>query len=103
MAKKTTGKTAPKTKATPKAAQPAAKVKKAQTSPQGEASKAKTPKLPKWLKPIPVDYIIGTEDYAAIVQDHNEKFGTDYNRWRVRPQVFYTIHQRIWDHYHDKG
>lgn len=102
MAKKSQGKTAPKKKATPKAAQPATTAKKVQTSPQGDPPKAKTPKLPTWLKPFPVDYIVGTEDYAAIVMDHNEKFGTDYNRWRVQPQVFYTIHQRILSHYNEQ-
>jgi hypothetical protein len=96
MAKK---KTAPKTKAAPKAAQSPAKEKK----PQGTQKKAgSTPKIPKWLKPSPTEYIVGTEDYGALIQDHNEKFGTAWNKFRVRPQVFYTIHERIWKHYNDK-
>ena len=102
MAKKKFVKAAPKTKAAPKAAQPPAKTEKSQTSPQGEASKAKTPKLPKWLKSSPTQYIVGTEDYAAIIQDHNDKFDTMWNKFRVKPQVFYTIHEAIWKYYHDK-
>ena len=92
-------KTSPKTKATPKAAQSPAKQEKAQGS---TGNKGKTPKFPKWLKSSPTEYIVGTEDYAALVQDHNEKFETTWNKFRVRPQVFYTIHEHIWKHYHDK-
>ena len=92
-------KTAPKTKATPKAAQSPAK----QEKPQGSKEKAvSTPKFPAWLKSSPTEYIVGTEDYAALIQDHNEKFETTWNKFRVRPQVFYTIHERVWKHYHDK-
>lgn len=99
MAKKTTGKAAPKTKAAPKAAQPPAKTEKPQES---KGNKGNSPKIPKWLKSSPTQYIVGTEDYASLIQDHNDKFGTVWNKWRVKPQVFYTIHETIWNHYHDK-
>ena len=99
MAKKAPATTAPKTKATPKAEpKAAAKVKdelKAKTAP------AKS-KIPAWLKPLPVDYVVGTEDYAKLVDKHNELFGTAYNRWRVRPAVFDTIHETVWKHYDPK-
>ena len=99
MTKKKTGKIAPGTKASLKAAQSPAKDKKPQES---KGDKGKTPKIPEWLKSSPAQYIVGTEDYAALIQDHNEKFGTAWNKWRVRPQVFYTIHQGIWKYYHDE-
>lgn len=88
MARKNKGKAASKTKATPKATQPPTTAKKAKTPP--------------WLKSTPTDYIVGTEDYAALIEKHNELFDTHWLKWRVRPQVFYTIHERVWNHYHDK-
>lgn len=97
--KKSTGKAAPKSKAAPKVTQSPAKEKK----PQGSQEKAgSTPKIPKWLKSSPTQYIVGTEDYASLVEHHNVLFGTSWLKWRVRPQVFYTIHERVWKHYHDK-
>jgi len=102
MARNKTANKAPKTKATTKAAQLPKETKNVQTSPRGDSGKDKKPAGPKWLKPFPVDYIVGTEDYACIIQDHNDKFDTMYNRWRVQPAVFFTIHATIWNHYHDK-
>lgn len=99
MRKRKATKAAPKKEATPKAAQPPKETKKAQGS---KAGRGTAPKCPKWLKSSPTEYIVGTEDYVAIVKDHNDKFGSAYNPWRVRPQVFYTIHETIWNHYHDK-
>ena len=96
MAKKATAKAAPKSKATPKAAPKAAAVKKVQKSAD---AKAKTPKLPAWLKPQPTDYVVGTEDYTKLVTKHNELFGTALNVHRVRPAVFLGIFQQIWKHY----
>ena len=94
MTKKKMYKGEPKAKAITKAAQPSNKTKKA------PGSKASKLRKPKWLKSSPTEYIVGTEDYGAIIDDHNKLFGTDWLKFRVRPQVFYTIHQRIWDHYH---
>ncbi len=108
MSRKNKGKTAPKPKAKPKAAQPAARVKKAATPAPGKASGQNKPpppppsKYPDWLRPFPVDYCVGTEEYAALIEKHNELFGTAYLKWRVKPAVFYTIHQAVWNHYHDK-
>ena len=101
MTKKKTGKAAPKTKAAPKVAQPAAKAKKVETPPPGDSGKAKT-KQPSFLKPFPTDYIVGTKDYAALIQHHNKLFDTHWLKWRVQPQVFYTIHERVWKHYNVK-
>ena len=99
MTKKTQAKKATNKKPATKAAPKAAPAKK--TTGSGEKA-GSTPKIPAFLKNSPTEYIVGTEDYAALVQDHNEKFGTHGNRWRVQPQVFYTIHEKVWKHYHDK-
>ena len=99
MTKKTTGKTAPRKKPTTKAAQPSTKAKKA---PRKRARAATPKKLPHWLKSSPTEYIVGTEDYAALIDKHNELFETSWLKWRVQPQVFYTIHDQVWKHYHDE-
>ena len=105
--KKTGAKTAPKSKATPKAASKSTAAKKTAQAAQGKTSKAKTapaPKkeIPKFLKRFPTEYILGTEDYAALIEHHNELFDTTWLKWRVRPQVFFSIHERVWKHYHDE-
>jgi len=103
MAKKTPAKSAPKTKVTPKAAQSSTRAKKATKSTPVKAKGTKKalskPKVPGWLHPFPVDYVVGTEDYGKLIDAHNELFGTAWNRFRVRPQVFFTIHEGVWNHY----
>ena len=99
MRKKTQGKGAPKTKAALKVMLSNLEAGKASES-KGKAAKA--PKLPKWLKPFPTEYIVGTEDYAALIDKHNELFDTHWLKWRVQPQVFCTIHEKVLNHYHDK-
>ncbi len=97
--KKTTGKTAPKKKSTPKAGQPAAGAKKVQKSAKAKAEKPKKAKTPGWLHPKPVDYVVGTLDYRTLIEEHNKIFKTHHNPWRTRPQVFYTIHENIVNHF----
>lgn len=106
MAKKKAATTAPKSKAAPKAAQSAAAKVKSEISANVKAKAAKkaTPakpkvKVPKWLLPYPVDYVVGTEDYVKLIEEFNKRFATGYNPFRVRPAVFYTIHEDMWNHY----
>ncbi len=58
MAKKTTAKAAPKTKATPKAAPKPTAAKKVEKKADAKAQKTK---LPAWLKPRPTDYAVGLD------------------------------------------
>jgi hypothetical protein len=97
--KKTTGKTAPKKKPTPKAAQSPTGAKKAPKKATAKPKAAKKAKTPGWLHPSPVDYAVGTSDYRYLVEAHNKLKGTAYNTWRVQPSVFYTIHQAMVNHY----
>ena len=103
MARKNKGNKARKSKATTTAAQPAAKGENVQKSAKAKATPPKKAppkiKVPKWLHPFPVDYAVGTPDYLKLIEEHNERFGTAYNRWRVQPQVFYSIHEQMWNHY----
>jgi len=57
------------------------------------------PKKPKYLKKGVTEFVVGTEDYRKIIEDHNKIFGTMWNPWRCRPQVFYTIWQAMQKHY----
>lgn len=54
---------------------------------------------PLYLKKEVTEFVVGTEDYAAIVADHNTIFGTGWNTHRVRPAVFYGIYKAVQDHF----
>ena len=75
--------------------------KKADAKPQdGESVK---PRNPGWLKNYPTEYIVGTDGYRKVIEIHNEVFGTAYNTWRVKPQVFYVIHEAVKKHWAEKN
>lgn len=64
-----------------------------------ETPKQSTPKIPAYLKKGPTEFVVGTEDYAAIVAEHNKLFGTMWNTHRVRPAVFFGIYKGVEAHY----
>ena len=80
-------KSAPKTKA---AAKPRTRAK---------AKKSAKAKAPAYLKKDVTQFVVGTNDYRQLVQDHNELFKTAWNPWRVRPQVFFTLWEGLRKHY----
>jgi hypothetical protein len=54
---------------------------------------------PAYLRRSPHQFIVGTEDYRALIADYNEKFNTSYNTWRVRPAMLYKILQAMREYY----
>lgn len=85
---KKTAKKAPAKKREP-AKKPAAQKKEA----------PKKPAMPDYVKKLPNEHIVGTEDYRKLVEDFNEKFNTTWNVNRVAPQVFMDLHKKLWKHY----
>jgi hypothetical protein len=80
----------PKAKATPAGAKKSGK--SGTPSPKAKAK-------PDYIKDSITEYVVGTDDYRKLIEDHNEKYGTAYNTWRVRPQVLYVIWQSLKDYY----
>jgi hypothetical protein len=79
---------------------------KANTTPAGakKSGKSGTPSpkakaKPDYIKDSITEYVVGTDDYRKLIEDHNEKYDTAYNTWRVRPQVLYVIWQSLKDYY----
>jgi len=86
---------AKKTKAT--GASKSAPKPKAASKPRAKKKPAK--KVPAYLRKHVTDFVVGTEDYRKLVQDHNDLFKTAWNPWRVRPQVFFTLWEGLRKHY----
>jgi len=89
---------APKTEAKPKATKKTAK----KTAVKKDSATKKTNELPSFIKKLPNEHIVGTQDYRDLVADHNEKFGTKWNTHRVQPAVFFGMWRKLREHYEGK-
>lgn len=94
MAKKTTG----NEKAAPKA-KPKAEATGAKKTAKKSTSTPKEPKKPRWIKKGVTEFVVATEDYRDLVTEANRILGTQWNPWRVRPAVFYTLWEAVRKHY----
>lgn len=94
--KKTTAPSKAKTKSsTPKKVQNSGNAK-AKTTKKAEPKKVGPHRnWPDWMKHTPERFAVGTEDYRKLIEYHNEKTGSAYNPWRVRPAVLYSIHETV--------
>jgi len=61
--------------------------------------KAGSPKQPAWINKGVTDFVVGTDHYRELVQEANKILGTNWNPWRCRPAVFYTLWQEVRKHY----
>ena len=61
--------------------------------------KKKVVKVPEYLNNKVTDFVVGTEDYRNLVEEHNKVFSTEWNPWRVRPAVFYGLWEGLRKHY----
>ena len=75
------------------------KVVKKKTPKVVDIPKKTTLEVPLYLKKEITEFIVGTEDYRKLVEDHNKIFETMYNTWRCRPAVFYTLYDGLKKHY----
>jgi hypothetical protein len=74
--------------------------KKAQnTQGKSKEKQAEKKQAPAYLRRSQHQFIVGTEDYRALIADYNEKFNTSYNTWRVRPAMLYKILQAMREYY----
>jgi len=94
--KKTTG--AKKSASTTRAAAKPKAQPKARKSTSAKRTEAKS-KVPAYLKKEVTEFVVGTDDYRQLVQDHNDLFGTVWNTWRVKPAVFLGMYLGLKKHF----
>lgn len=99
---------AKKAATTPKTGTKTSGAKKAGNSAKAKAKTTKKPEPPKPVRPdflrmAAHDYVVGTENYRKVVEDFNAKFNTTWNPWRVRPAMFYAIHNDLVNYYEKQG
>ena len=102
-------KTAPKTKTSPKAAQPSAEgtnVPK-KDSPVGEVNGTGPATdrggKPLFLKKTAFEFTIATKEYAEVVETYNKTHGTGWSKYRVPPYIFKNMLVHLNRYYDAKG
>lgn len=90
-----------KKKTTPPAKKAAQGTKKGTTprKPRTSKKKAGSTKKPAWINKGVTEFVTGTEHYRELVTEANKILGTNWNPWRCRPAVFYTLWQEVRKHY----
>jgi len=88
-------------KSTPKAEKGSTSTKAEKVSKKA-TPKAKEAKKPSYLKLGVTEFVVGTKEYAAIIEDFNDLRGTYWNTHRVRPAVFFGIFKAMHEHYAGK-
>lgn len=78
---------------------PAAKKAPVKKPAPKKAPEKKAPEYPKYLDKGITDFVVGTEDYRAMIQDFNDLKNTAYNTWRVKPAILYGIYKELKEHY----